>query len=55
MSSRPVEPEIEPPETDASDPTEDGRVDAEAVIEAEAIEIEALAREQAEDLSLIHI
>jgi len=43
MSPRPVEPEIQ-----STPPDEDG-VSDDAVIEAEAIEIEALAREQAED------
>ena len=43
MSPRPVEPEIQ------STPSDEDGVSDDAVIEAEAIEIEALAREQAED------
>ena len=46
MSPPPVESEIEPATPDEGDPSDVGD---EAVIEAEAIEIEALTREQAED------
>lgn len=46
MPPRPVEPEIEPPVSDEEGTSE---VSRDAVIEAEAIEIEALAREQADD------
>lgn len=46
MSPPPVEPEIEPTTSDEGIPSDVGD---EAVIEAEAIEIEALTREQAED------
>ncbi|MCR9097639.1 MAG: RNA polymerase factor sigma-32 [bacterium] len=46
MSPRPVEPEIEPADPEEAETSD---VSPDAVIEAEAIEIEALAREQADD------